>query len=228
MRKLYFTLLAILPLFSLSCNHNKNKTVINSGRIDYKITYIDHHLNEKNLELMPRNMKLVFNKKQATNFIEGFMGFYKLNTYTDFHARSCSTLLKVFDKYYIFEGRKDEMMCCFDEMNDMELTETNETKVIAGFNCKKLIVRVPSFSEPITVYYTDEIDLKHPNITNPYKMINGVLMEFEMKLLDIHMRFTAEKYQPLPDNKIENVFPKKTKEVSRVQMARLMERLLEF
>jgi hypothetical protein len=172
-------------------------------------------------------MKLVFNHRQAANYIVGFMGFYELNAFTDFHSRTCSTLLKVWDKYYVFKGRRDEMMCCFDPMEDMKISETSETKTIAGFICKKVIVSIPSTHSSFDVYYTEDIDLRHPNVTNPYKKINGVLMEFELILSGVRMRLTADNYQPLPDKPFKDDLPEKMKEISSEQMIQLMSRLME-
>lgn len=177
--------------------------------------------------MLPSKMKLFFNEKQASNNIEGFMGMYKLNAFTNFHTRKCSTLLKVFDKHYYFKGSRDEQMCCFDTMDDMEITETDETKMIAGFLCKKAIVRLPDRNESFTIYYTDQISLKHPNATNPYKKINGVLMEFELRLLHLNMRFSAERYQDLDSLNLEPTIHSSSKDVSRSQMTQILNKLLQ-
>jgi len=179
------------------------------------------------MELLPKKMKLFFNEKQAANHIEGFMGFYKLNAITDFHSRKCSTILKILDKNYLFKGRRDEQMCCFDAMEDMRINETPETKVIAGFTCKKSIVHLPSTGESFTIYYTDEIALRHPNSTNPYKNVDGVLMEFELNLLDLRMRFVAEKFHDLNVGTSLNKIPDNMKVVNRDQMTQILHKLME-
>jgi GLPGLI family protein len=173
-------------------------------------------------------MKLMFNEKQASNIIEGFMGMYKLNVFTNFHSRKCSTILKVFDKNYVLKGGRNEQMCCFDAMEGMEIEETKDTKIIAGFNCKKAIIRLPGRNETFTIYYTEEIALKHPNSTNPYSDINGVLMEFELNLLYLRMRFVAEKFQSCDEAELLPKFPDNSKEVSRNQMTEILNRLLEL
>jgi len=217
----------IVIFLGLSCNHAEKKDKIRSGRIEYRITYLNDDLDNKTRELLPRKMHLVFNEKHAANNIEGFLGFYKLNAITDFHTRKCSTILKVFDSHYLFKGRRDEQMCCFDTMEDMVIEETKETKQIAGFNCKKSIVHLPSTGESFTIYYTDEIDLRHPNSTNPYRKVKGVLMEFELDLLYLKMRFAAEKYHTLDREFAENKLPENVKMVSREQMTQILNKLLE-
>lgn len=223
-------LLVILVLFSFisaSCKKSADRSAILSGRIDYKITYLNPDIDKKTASLLPSRMKLLFNEKHASNNIEGFMGVYKINAFTNFHTRKCSTILKVFEKHYIFKGGRDEQMCCFDTMDGMEIEYTKDTKKIAGFNCKRCIITLPETDETIDVYFTEEIKLKHPNSTNPYKEIEGVLMEFELKLLYLNMHFIAEKYEPLQKNNITVKTPENAKNVTREQMTQILSRLME-
>jgi hypothetical protein len=210
-----------------SCHPGNEQSRITSGKIDYKIIYLNQDLDKKTADLLPKKMKLIFNEKQAANHIEGFLGFYKLNAITDFQTRKCSTILKVFDNHYLFKGRRDEPMCCFDTMEDMVIRETGEVKEIAGFTCKKSIVYLPSTQNTFTIYTTDEIYLKHPNATNPYKKVKGVLMEFELNLLHLKMRFVAEKFHPLDSGNLMPEMPQHTKLVDRNQMTHILKRLME-
>jgi hypothetical protein len=227
MRYLHGSLIITVFLLASSCNNTEKGKRITSGRIDYRITYLNDDMDEKTRELLPRQMKLIFNEKQAANNIEGFLGFYKLNAFTDFHSRKCSTLLKVFDKHYLYKGKRDEQMCCFDSMEDMVVTETAETKIIAGFTCKKAIVHLPSTGYSFTIYFTEEIGLKRPNSTNPYRNVKGVLMEFELNLLYLKMRFVAEKFHPDIYDDPQGKLPEKMVAVSRDQMTQILNKLME-
>lgn len=217
----------LLMLITVACSRAKDESGITSGRIDYKIAYLNDDLDKKTRNILPSKMKLIFDNNQASNNIEGFMGMYKLIAFTNFHTRKCQTFLKVLDKHYLFKGKKDELMCCFDAMDDMIINKTTETKVIAGFNCQKAIVTLPSSNESFSIYYTNDITLRRPNSTNPYHRIDGVLMEFELKLLNLQMRFTAEKYQPLDNGDFNTRQHSKSTEVSRMQMTQILHKLME-
>lgn len=227
MKKLPGVLAVFLTLCALSCENNTRTNGITSGRIDYQITYLNNDLDKKTRNVLPSRMKLYFNEEQASNNIEGFMGMYKLNALTNFHTRKCSTLLKVFDKHYLFKGSRDEEMCCFDTMDDMEITETDELKMIAGFECRKAIIRLPATNKTFNIYYTDQITLKHPNATNPYRKIKGVLMEFELKLMHLNMRFTAESFHTLDSAILEPRFSESSRQVTRSQMTQILNRLIQ-
>jgi len=84
----------------------------------------------------------------------------------------------------------------FDSMDDMEIKETNETMTIAGLNCKKAVITLPSSNLTFDVYYTNDIELKRPNQNNPYRLIEGVLVKFELQLLSSQDGVHAENFQP--------------------------------
>ncbi len=219
--------IAVSILLLASCRHETDKAGISSGRIEYRITYLNNNIDDKTLELLPRKMKMEFNERKAANVIEGFMGLYKLESVTDFQTRKCSTMLKLFEKSYLFKGKRDELMCCFDDMEGMEITRTTETKSIAGFNCRKAVIFLPSSQKSFEVYYTGDINLRHPNVSNPYRKIDGVLMEFELNMVYLKMRFSAEKFLPLTElTGISD--PRRTfRTITRDQMTELLSRLVD-
>ncbi len=223
-------IIAGLSVFILlvSCKRSDDEAKYSNGSIEYKITYLENELKEISPGLLPKKMKLEFNPHYATNTIEGFMGFFKLHSHTNFKNKKCSTLLEVLNKKYLFSGDKGESMCCFDNIDNMEIEYTNEVKVIAGLNSKKALIRLPGQDESFEIYYTNEISLENPNSTNPYGQIDGVLTDFQLKLAYLKMKFTAEKFVPSQNNQIRKFnIPEKYQEVTREQMTYIIRRLME-
>jgi len=223
-------LLVVLPFLLLltTCKRGAYEDKYNNGLIEYKITYLENELKEISPSLLPKKMKLEFSSNYSTNTIEGFMGFFKLSSHTNFKHRKCITLLEVLNKKYVFNGKRGESMCCFDENPDMEVEYTDEIKEIAGLKCKKAIITLPGQHETFDVYYTNEISIAKPNSTNPYYQIDGVLMEFQLKLAYLKMQFTAEKFTPFQSNKAKEFsVPDDCREVSREQMTYIIKRLME-
>jgi hypothetical protein len=71
---------------------------------------------------------------------------------------------------------------------------TSETRVIAGYTCKKAIVTSDDDGKKTTfeVFYCSELGSKLANFDNPlYKDIDGALLEFSMVTPQISMKFTA-------------------------------------
>jgi hypothetical protein len=74
----------------------------------------------------------------------------------------------------------------------VELSE--ETRVIAGYTCKKAVITVNDDGVKSTyeVFYSSELGSKAANFDNPlYKDIDGVMLEFLLKNRDVNMKFTA-------------------------------------
>ena len=215
-------------LLLISCKRSGDGEKYSNGSIEYKITYLENELKEISPSLLPKKMKLEFSPQYSTNTIEGFMGFFKLHSHTNFKNKKGSTLLEVLNKKYLFNGKKGESMCCFDNLDNMEIEYTADNKVIAGLNSKKVIIKLPDQDESFEIYYTDEISLENPNSTNPYVQIDGVLMDFQLKLAYLKMKFTAEKFIPSQNSKIKKFnVPDKYQEVTREQMAYIIRRLME-
>lgn len=215
-------------LLLISCKKSYKEEKYANGSIEYKITYLENELKEISPSLLPKKMKLEFNSHYSTHTIEGFMGFFKLRSHTNFKNKRCATLLEVLNKKYVFHGNRGESMCCFDNIDNMEVEYTEDTKIIAGLNSKKAIIRLPDNDASFEIYYTDEISIDEPNSTNPYTQIDGVLMDFQLNLIYLKMQFTAEKFIPSQNKKIKKLnLPEKYQEVTREQMTYIIRRLME-
>ena len=218
----------LLAILLYNCKKHEPAGIYDNGRIEYKITYLENNLHQISPNLLPKRMKLEFNQEYSVNLIEGFMGVFKLQNITYFKHKRCSTLLEVLNKNYIYSGKRGDEMCCFENMDDMNIEHTSETRTIAGLSCHKAIVSLKGNSESFEVYYTNDIKLANPNVTNPYKKIDGVLAEFQLSLSGLKMKFTAEKFEGQINNTTKApVFPKNSSEVTRDQMSQIINRLME-
>ena len=92
------------------------------------------------------------------------------------------------------------------ENNKLEFKETKETKIIAGYKCKKVIATKASDpTDKFEVYYTDELDVKSANYSTPYEGLKGIVMKFRLKKFGMEMEFTAKsvKKEEVDDNIFE-------------------------
>lgn len=226
-KKAFLTFPVLCIIFLSSCRKADQEGGITSGIIEYNIRYLNDNLDGKLEELLPRSMKMIFDQEQAINNIDGFLGMYRLNTVTDFTNRKCSTQLKVFDKKYLYRGKRGEIMCCFDGMEGMEIVETGETRTIAGLECRHAIATFPSGNKSFDIYYTQDIALRNPNLNNPYKKIDGVLIQFELQFFHLRMEFIADKFTLLTGRQSRLTDPGSGTEITREQMSQVLLKLLE-
>jgi len=226
MTKTFAVCILSLLIFT-GCRKKPEKPEITHGRLEYRIAYETDSAHRKLADLLPHRMKLVFNQDSAINIMEGFMGLYKLNSISYFRTKRCSTLLKIPKYSFLYTGKRGEPMCCYDPMDNMIVHRTDETKEILGFNCRKAVITFPDSDYSFTVYYTNDIDIRNVNSTNPYKKIEGVLMEFELNMYYFRMRFTADKYVADLKNDARFTVPANYQELTREQMIQLLGRYLE-
>ena len=106
-------------------------------------------------------------------------------------------------------------------MPGIRIENADSTKTIAGYLCKCSNVFIGDSAKPsFSIYYTEEIKLDNPNCNNPFNMINGVLLEFQMSFQKIPMRLTAKKVikEEIPEDEF-----KVPEGFSKVPMAKMQE-----
>ncbi len=227
-RMRYMFVFMAFALLAGGCKRTGSDGIYKEGRIEYKIQYLENNLHNISPSLLPKKMKLEFNQEYSTNLIEGFMGVFRLNNVISFKHKRSSTLLEVLNKNYVFRGKRGDEMCCFEPMGKMEIEYSPETKMIAGLNCQKAIIKFADRDEEFDVYYTHDISLDNPNVTNPYRDIDGVLMEFQLKLSGLKMKFTADKFEKTSSIVPEKIrIPENCAEVTHEQMTQIIDKLME-
>ncbi len=196
------------------------------GIIEYGISYTENQITKYPSIILPKKMTLTFNHRLSLIVIESFMGFFKLENLTNFYSKKCTSHLKILNKKYIFNGGRNEMMCCFDAMEDMRIDYLDDTKTIAGLECKKAMI-ILECRDPFPVYYTEEIGIRNPNATNPYYMIEGILMQFPLQMGPFWMTFTATSFENTEIKNKDIAISNEAKTVTRDEMTYVVNKLLE-
>jgi hypothetical protein len=219
-------LILCIMLLLLSCREKHEKGIYKQGRLEYKINYLNAKEANYDPSFLPKKMLLEFNQDFSINLIDGFMGMFKLGNITYFKNNKVKTHLKVLDKNFYFDGSRNEMMCCFDNLGGMILNEDTTKNIIGGLVSKRVHVSFKDKNDAYDVYYTNEIDLAHPNSTNPYRKIGGVLTEFRLIMGPYLMEFTATKFNPDQSPTEEMIIPENAVKVDRDGMVSILNRLM--
>ena len=188
MRKCLFLLFAFGVI---GCGRNTGSGDVKAYTIHYRVTYLDNKVGSVPTEILPDHMTLVFTNHYALNNVEGFLGQFSLSYLADLRKKKVTTLIKLFDKKYYYEGSPGEIPCGIDPMEGMELKPGKKNTIIAGHECQEYILSRPG-EKDIPVYSTDEIKIKSPNITTPYRDHNQVLLQFYTRLSVMDMILTAD------------------------------------
>jgi len=162
------------------------------GVITYKISYPESKFSEAQLNMFPKVMTVSVKGSKART--EMNVGGGTTVEILDYVAKTKVALINMMGQKFAIKQTAQEI----EKENALQpkgtVSVTNETKSIAGYNCKKAIVTSDEDGVKSTfeVWFTEELGGKDANFDNPlYKDINGVMLEFLIKTPQITMKLSA-------------------------------------
>ena len=204
-----------------SCDQTKQtETRFSEGIITYKTTVVDKN---NPLANFAPGSATVFFKNNSLHVDMNVMGVLK----TSFISNALdNTLIQTVDFFDIKQACIQNENELVRDNKDYQIIfeETNETKLIAGYTCKK--VNATMADQPnnaFSVYYTNELGNDSINFLSPYSAIKGMLMEYRLKKLGLELCFTATEVKKKSIGVDVFEIPNKYKVVSREEMNKLFE-----
>ena len=174
-----------------SCREHGGKN-INQGEIHYSIEYAGN-LGSLPKEALPKNLVVYFKKDKLLFEMVSSFGNSGILNLTNPEDGIFDTYFSLFTIKYYYAATEGEQFPGFEGMEGIEINKTSKTAQICGFNCKNAEVSFPyDRSKVMSVWYTDEIDVKNSNTSTPFKEIDGVLLDFFFYLGKAEVHFTAE------------------------------------
>jgi len=216
--------LAVLIASLSSCQPSDNsENSIKEGYVEYSITYLDDTLDNFMLKFLPNKMIVKFKDYRTINKIQGLSGVVSFTQIQDLKKESSVTLVHLLNKRYLYNEPQDAPPLFYDRISDLSITPTGNTKEICGIVCAEARVKTsdPNFTS-FPIYYTEKLQIPNVNTHTPYKQVDGVLLEFQLKLYDVRMKFTANAINEskIPNSEFE--IPKEYKAINRETMEEIM------
>ncbi len=185
------SLLILLFCFFNSCRQLTDKKYISEGIIEYDITYPETDEDNVMKALMPKTMLLKFKNNKVAFEFTGGMGLFKATFISDLQNQNIIHLVKILNKKYALTYNASQLKE-IDEMPEINIDFTAEKKIIAGYESQRsLITFKDDENTSYDIYFTNDLNIKTPNWSTPYKEISGVLLEYQLKRYNVVMRFTA-------------------------------------
>lgn len=184
------TLILLFCMFLVPFTMNAAKPF--EGVITYAITYPDNKIPEAQLKMFPKVMTLYIKGTKSKQEINTVMG--NQVSISDFNEKTVVQLFDISGQRYAVKQTSQDIEKKIAKEAPGKVTLTNETKVIAGYTCKKAIVTTTEDGEKTTieVYYSPDLGSKDFNFENPsYKDIDGMMMEFLITTPQFNMKLTA-------------------------------------
>jgi GLPGLI family protein len=186
-----YTIGLLFLLIVMGCGRGGDGKVVSEGIIEFEASAVDP--NNPMADLAPNKMVVKFKDHKSVAEMSAGMGLLTMSFVSDYNNKTVTQLVKLLNKKYASIANADEIQ---KEIagSKLKVLKTNETKLIAGYRCKKATISYEDNSQPpFDVYYTDEIELEKPNWSNEYNEIDGVLMEYQLKRYNLELRFTARR-----------------------------------
>lgn len=216
-------IIIIFSVIALSGCNIKQQEKIREGYIEYNVIYLNKEKESLYSFMLPKKMVVKFKKNKIKSTMEGFSGNFSFSSIVNTKNDSIATLFQIMNrKYYYLENSKGQSDL-FGELPGAKISFNKDTLIIADLKCKKANIEsdINSFS-PFEVYYTKEIKMHNPNKKNPYYQIDGILMDFYLKMFNMDMRFVANNVIQTEISDSEFKIPQDFKRINRKTVDKLI------
>ena len=208
-------------MFTLSgCKHSLFNSHLSEGIIEYKIVVLD--TNNAMAKFAPDKMIVKFKNNLSYAQVIAGMGLFETDFINDEPDKKIMQLVRLLSKKVSYIADTTAVNKELKQSPQLVTTPAPETKVIAGYKCKKVNVSYKDGKmPPFEIYYTEDIELEDPNWATPFKDIKGVMMGYRIKRYGFYMEFTANKVDMEDvDDKIFTI-PQEYKKISKEQIDEL-------
>lgn len=193
MKVITTTLILALGVLSTFVTTAQNKGKQFKGTITYQITYPESNLSASQLAAMPQTMVLKLNENKSRAELK--MGEMNQVLLLDSEAKTTVILIDITGKKAAIKPKKGTDR----PMGKEPIVESaNESREIAGYVCKKANIHYgdeKSKSNPIQVYYSEEVGNNKIFYDNEYRNLTGIPLEFKYKMQGMNMLLTATKIE---------------------------------
>lgn len=217
----FFSLILIvvsLVLFS-DCKSG-NEKIVDEGIIEFDVTAVDP--NHPWAGMIPTTAVLKF-KDDKFVLEMSTMGMFTTTFICDQETKTLTQMVKFLDiKQACIENETE-----IKKENlgyKIKFEESKETKMIAGYKCKKIKVTMVDKPEVnFEAFYTGEMGAENVNNLSPYNGIKGMLMQYRLKKMGLELEFTAKKVkkEEITDNTFE--LPAYFKVVSKTEIEKIFQ-----
>lgn len=190
--------------------------------IQYKIVVLDS--NNAMAKFAPDKMTVKFKNNVCYAQVVAGMGLFETDFINDEPDKKIIQMVRLLNRKVAYIADTNAINKELLKDVKFEITPTNEVKKIAGYDCKKAMVKLKGDNggEPFAVYYTDQIQIENPNWSTPFKDINGVLMGYRIKRYGLYLEFTADKVEPVQNDDEIFKLPSEYRIITKEQIDQLI------
>jgi hypothetical protein len=164
-----------------------------NGTITFNVS-AEGDLTESTKKMIPTEMVYKFSEDKQSLSFDFAMSEQK--TIFDSSTKTANILMNLLGKKFaISQNLADIENLSKNKGETQSFKETKETKTIAGFPCKKVILTRKTGNGtkiPSSIYYTEAIDVSRFKIFNTFPEVKGFPLEFSITKGGVDLKVTAK------------------------------------
>ncbi len=161
------------------------------GKIIFDVTF-PYESSDIKLALFPSKMTCIFDGEHQHTRIESAYGIVRSEFIIDHEKKEFNHLVACFGSDYVMHLNEGEFNEWIKQFPSVQLEPTEETMMIAGYECKKTIAYFKSDSLPsVELYSTTKLDLDGKNWWNTYAGVEGTLLGYDIEQYGRRMQVRA-------------------------------------
>lgn len=200
MRNIRIIAISFIILSGLAGCNRSNVKHINEGEIHYGITYIGRQ-GSVSEAMLPNSMVVKFKENKILMEIMTPIGNNGIFNIINPEQESVETFIRLLGMKFFYTGVYGEIPPGIDPMSDMVIERSDKKKEMFGLNCMNAKASIPGSGYEFELWYTTEIDIANPNLSTPFKDVEGVLLNLFYRMGDMIVEFEAQGVyiKPIPD-----------------------------
>ena len=142
-------------------------------------------------DFAPHEMTLRFRKGSCAAEMSAMGGIFRSDFIIDLSDRSFTQIVKVWnDKFFSVQSESELKR---EMNNNTEIIFSDDEKEIAGYTCKKAMVKSKYSKVFYEIWYTEELGFRYPGFAMPYKGLKGIPLDYRIDKFGLELRFIAKK-----------------------------------
>jgi GLPGLI family protein len=197
------TAFILIVLFFLNTLIVRGQKVMSEGTLVYNMS-IQTGSNEPNMADMLDGATTTIYIKNSQTRSEMLSGLGSESTIHDSKTGTGVILKDYSGQKLMISLTKDDWEKKNKKYEEITYETTNETSVIAGYNCIKAIAKLKDGTS-FVVYYSPDLKVANKEYDYPFKTLPGLAMQYEWQSGKMKFKYTLSKinFDPVPISKFE-------------------------
>jgi len=216
--KFFILSLTLLMMCGASVFGAKKKAF--TGKITYQISTDSPGIPEQAKAMLPKTMVMYIGEDKTKSELFTQMG--NQSSIEDLNAKTKVGLLDMMGQKFAISESYEDILKEQEELPDLEMEYTDETKEIAGYMCKKVVAKkAEDGSVFATTWITEDMMVnENINFSNPiFEGLKGMMLQFDLEAgSGLMLTFTAIEVEQKKIKDSEFEIPEGYKQVTKEEL----------